>query len=347
MMMRYLKQHAATQTLAVESRMRRLGVLRWLYLASILAVMVWLFNLFFGSLFYLVSDGLVLGEPGAVAAEFNVTVHELQIREGEVVKAGQIAAVTSSQNVAEGIARLAADLATRQGKLSELRVRRHVVDSLLPLAENRQKLAVHAREEFHRLLDSGLTGLNQRTQSVELEYRAQTDLVTLNAEKRVLDGEIANLTAALGEVEKAIGDLRRLYDEGRLRAPIDGVVSRRLASTGSVMRTGDTLFELYNNERFVLAYLPTGALYHLKPGDEIQISTGLRTYRGSIKRIEPYAAALPHEFQRAFTPVDRQQVMRVEFDPGETPPPLFTKVWLKSANMLPGWLERIWRKQEG
>ena len=30
-------------------------------------------------------------------------------------------------------------------------------------------------------------------------------------------------------------------------------------------------------------------------------------------RVEPFAAALPREFQRAFTPVERQQVIRVEF----------------------------------
>jgi multidrug resistance efflux pump len=342
--MRFLKQHVSTQKLPVDVRTHHQTLLRWLYLACVFLLLFWLFDLFFGGLFYLRSDGLVFGEPGAVASEFPVTVHELKIREGEVVKAGQVAAVTSSQNVAETIARLSADLAARQGKLSEMRVRSHVVNALLPLAENRLKLAAHAREEFNRLLENGLTALNQRTQAVELEYRAQTDLTTLSAEKRVLDGELANLTAALGEVEKAIGDLRRLYDEGRLRAPIDGVVSRRLASTGSVLRTGDPLFELYNNERFVLAYLPTGTLYQVKPGDDVQVSTGLHTYRGSVKRIEPYAAAMPHEFQRAFTPVDRQQVMRVEFTGVTPPPPLFTKVWISSSRLTIRWLDAFWRK---
>ncbi len=342
--MRFLKKRFPSQQLPVEGRVRRLGLIRWVYLAAVFLLLFWLFDLFFGGLFYLRSDGLVLGEPGAVAAEYPITVRDLAVREGEVVKAGQVAAVGSSQNVAETIARLTADLAARQGKLSELRVRSHVVGALLPLAKNRRKIATHAREELSRMLAHGTTALNQRTDSIELEYRAQTDLQTLTAEKRVLDEEIASLTAALGEVRKAIGDLRRLYDAGRLRAPIDGVIGRRHASKGSVLRAGDPLFDLYGEKLFVLGYLPTGTLYQVRPGDEVQISTGLQTYRGTVKRIEPYAAALPNEFQRAFTPVERQQVIRVEFAPGTKPPPLFTKVWVTSTRLTVRWFDAFLRK---
>ncbi len=343
-MMRFLKRHGAARILPVEDRKRRLGLIRWLYLGSIIVLIIWLFDLFFGGLFYLRSDGLVVGQPGAIAAEYPITVRELAVREGDVVKAGQVAAIGSSQNVAETIARLTSELAVRQGRLSELRVRSHVVNALMPLAENRLKVATHAREEMHRLLDSGLTALNQRTAAVELEYRAKTDLATLSAEKKVLDKEISSLTVALGEATKALTDLRRLYDGGRLRVPLDGVIGRRLASTGSVMRAGEPLFEVYGNNLYILAYLPSGTLYTVKPGDPVRISTGLDTYRGTVKSIEPYAAALPHEFQRAFRPVERQQLMRVEFDRGTTPPPVFTKVWLTSTRLAARWFDAFLRK---
>jgi hypothetical protein len=66
--------------------------------------------------------------------------------------------------------------------------------------------------------------------------------------------------------------------------------------------------------------------------------------RGTIARVEPFAAALPREFQRSFIPVERQQVIRVEFAPNIDPPPLFTKVELRSPNVVRQWiasLERI------
>ena len=110
-----------------------------------------------------------------------------------------------------------------------------------------------------------------------------------------------------------------------------------------------TLIELSGNQRFVLAYVPTGSLYDVNEGDEVTIKTGLQTMRGIITRVEPFAAALPHEFQHAFTPVERQQVIRIEFLPGELPPPLFTKVWVRPAAIMPRWLKQIvekWRSDK-
>ena len=89
----------------------------------------------------------------------------------------------------------------------------------------------------------------------------------------------------------------------------------------------------------MLAYIPTGALYSVQPGEHVLVDTGWRTSEGVIVRVEPFAAALPREFQRAFTPVERQQVIRVEFLSGENLPPLFTKVTLHSPNVLSSWMK--------
>ncbi|MFZ0126886.1 MAG: hypothetical protein WAL48_22185, partial [Xanthobacteraceae bacterium] len=69
-----------------------------------------------------------------------------------------------------------------------------------------------------------------------------------------------------------------------------------------------------------------------------------RTVRGTIERVEPFAAALPREFQRSFTPVERQQVIRVEFAPDIYLPPLFTKVQLRSPNVARRWIAELWDK---
>jgi hypothetical protein len=67
------------------------------------------------------------------------------------------------------------------------------------------------------------------------------------------------------------------------------------------------------------------------------------TSEGRIVNVQPFAAALPREFQRAFSPVDRRQVIRVEFLPDEVPPPLFSKVKLRSADIVPGWIRAYWQ----
>jgi hypothetical protein len=48
--------------------------------------------------------------------------------------------------------------------------------------------------------------------------------------------------------------------------------------------------------------------------------------RDKIAKVSVIADALPKEFQKAFAPAERQQLMWIEFDAGVTPPPYFTKV---------------------
>jgi multidrug resistance efflux pump len=339
--MRRLKQRRSLDDLKNEPRARRQAMIRWLYFASIIVLAAWLGNLFGGDLIYFRSEGLVLGEPAMVAAEFPVTVRQISVREGEHVSAGRVAAQVTSQSVVENMARLTAELGAREARISELRIRRQTIDAIIGLAENRQSLAADAREEFEKLVKQDYLALDKRTAAVESEFRSRQDLEGLRAEKRVIDGELETLGRAFGQAEAALQDLRRLYDDGRMRVPIDGVVSRVAADHGAVVRAGDPLVEVYGNQRFVLAYLPTSALYDVNPGDRVQIEAGLRTSEGRVVRVQPFAAALPHEFQRAFSPVERRQVIRVEFQPGAVPPPLFAKVKLSSADILPGWIRAL------
>jgi hypothetical protein len=66
-----------------------------------------------------------------------------------------------------------------------------------------------------------------------------------------------------------------------------------------------TLIELSGNQRFVLAYVPTGSLYDVNEGDEVTIKTDLQTKRGIITRAESFAAALPREFAALGCPSGR------------------------------------------
>jgi multidrug resistance efflux pump len=342
--MRLLKRRGDVHALPTQPRVHRLTVIRWLYIAGVLALAVWLVNFFFGGLFYLKSEGLVLSEPGIVAAEFTVTVRDILVRQGESVQKGKVAAIVSSQSVTESIARLTADIAAPETRRGELRIRSSVVNGLFALAQNRQNIASAALKELETLTLHGNLTSNQRTAAVDTEYRSYQDLEALKAEKPVLNDELRTLTAALTQAESAVDDLRKLYDGGQLRVSMDGVITRVVANKGSVTRAGDPIVELYGNQHFVLGYVPTGTLYRVAVGDEVQIKTGLQTLRGTITRVEPVAAALPREFQRSFAPVETQQLIRVEFAPGEAPPPLFTKVNLRSDNIIPRWVYRIWRK---
>ena len=327
-------------------RSHRQAIIRWIYVACVVGLAAWLGDRFLGHFFYLRSEGMVLAQRAVIAAEFPVTVRQLLVREGERVEAGRVAAIVSSQSVAETIARLAADLAGRQARLGELRIRSEKVDAVVSIADVRQRAAIDARVQFETLVQKGLLSIDRRTAAIESEFRSRQDFESLKAEKRVVQAEIGTLSPALAEAETAMRDLRRLYDDGRIRVPIDGIVTGLAAEIGSVVRVGDALANVYGNQRFVLAYLPTGGVYDVAAGDRVSIKTGFLTVEGIVARVEPFAAALPREFQGAFVPVDRQQVIRVEFAPGELSPPLFAKVELRSASLIPRWMSRIWEGKQ-
>jgi multidrug resistance efflux pump len=337
--MRRLKFRRIADSLPNEPRSHRQAAIRWVYIACMVGLAAVLGDIFVGSLFYLRSEGLVVGDLAVIAAEFPVTIRDIRVHQGDRVHAGDIAAIVSSQQVTEAIARLTGELASREVRLSELRVRGETVHAIIGFAETRHLIAHNARKELETLMGRGLLPIEKRTAAVETEYHSEQDLSSLQAEKRVIEGEMSSLTGVLGEARTAIGELRRLYDQGRMVAPIDGIVGRVATEQGAVVRTGEPLFEIYGEQRYVLGYLPTGGLYEIRPGDRVTIETGLQTAEGIVARVEPIAEALPREFQRAFAPVERQQVIRIEFAEGETPPPLFTKVKLRSG---PHWIRWIW-----
>jgi multidrug resistance efflux pump len=327
------------ESLPNEVRPRSQAAIRCLYLSSIALLALWLADMFVGGFFYLRSEGQVLAEPAVVAVEFPVTVQAVTVGEGDRVTAGQIVAVVASQNVTESLANLSVALADQVIRLAELQIRNATVNAVIALAQTRQSVAIDTRRKYESLLATGFLPLDKRSVAVENEFRSKEDLARLTAERSTLTGQIADLTQAVAQANDAVGRLRSLFDGGRVRAPIDGIVGRRVADNGAVLQPGQPLLVLYQDARFVAAYLPTGGLFSVAPGDRVVVSTGLQSFTGAVTRIEPVAAVPPGEFRGAFAPTDRRQLFRIAFDPGQSPPPLFAKVRVRSASWR--WVDRL------
>lgn len=328
--MRRIKRRVPADVARREARHRRQSWTRWLYLAVVLGVFVWIADLFVGSYIFFRSDGMVLAEHMTVAIEYPARVDEVLVREGDFVEAGSTVAVIRSQQVTESVARLTSEFATHRTRLAELRIRRRVIEAMTSIASKRARVARETRQEFERLHEKGLLPLNKRAEAIDLEYRSLSDLESLTAEKGAIDAELAELTQVLKQAEGALADLRAIYLDGRLTARKDSIVGRLHVSEGAVIRPGEPLMDLYAGARYVLAYVPTGALYSLAPGDRVTIRYGLHELGGTIERVEPVAAALPREFQKAFRPAERAQLARITLDPDAEPPPLFSKVRVSS-----------------
>ena len=233
-------------------------VIKWTYLLALVAFSAWMVDTFFGGNFYLRGEGLVIGQPAVVAAEFNMTVRDVLVKEGEKVAEGTVVANTTSQQVADTRARLTSDAVIRAGRLADMRIRSEVVNATVGKAEHRELVAIEGQNQLNQIYDKGLLPIITRTAAAEQAYNGLKDAESLRAERRALADQITMLNVATEQANVALSDLLNLFDDGRLRAPITGTVSSMLANRGAVLRVGDPLLELVGEHRFVVAWFPVG-----------------------------------------------------------------------------------------
>ena len=314
----------------METFMRRAAI-KWTYLLVLLAFLAWMANSFAGGYFYPRGEGIVIGDPAVVAAEFNATIREILVKEGQAVSKGEVVAHITSQNMAESRARLISESVQRSAKLAEMQIRSEVVNATLGSAEAREEAASDGKAKLDTLYYKGYLGVMTRTAAAEQAYRGKQDVETLRAEQRALGDQLRQLLSASEKADLALSDLVTLFDNGQLRAPTNGTISAVLVHIGAVVRAGDPMLEILGDHRFVVAWFPVGRFfashgYKLAVGRQVRVDPGNGSMPGTISKISTVAGSLPREFQKSFAPTERQQFVWIELDKNVTPPPYFTKV---------------------
>jgi multidrug resistance efflux pump len=306
---------------------------RWFYISGLLSLFTWIGSSITGGWVYIHSEGLVVGDPAAVAPEYTVTVKQVLVEEGQSVKRGDVVARVTSTRITEVSARLTISSASLTAKLAENSTRLQMQNSLLTAAELREKVATEGAAQLGASAEKGNTPTITRTTAVDQMFRGKQDLAALQAEKQALSEQITMVVEASRQTDMALLDLQNSFDAGNMRSPIDGVVSVIKVGPGAVVREGEPLIELVGEHRYVLAFFPIDRLYQLKVGDKVKVDAGGGVVNGAlagtIAKISNIAGALPKEFQKTLAPVERQQLVRIEFDQNQTLPPYFAKVIIK------------------
>jgi multidrug resistance efflux pump len=311
--------------------MRR-GIIRWTYLAALVSLVAWILTATIGGYAYKNADGLVVGDMGVVSPEYTVTVLEILVRNGDRVRKGDLVARVSSTRVAEITATLSLQSSTLVTRMAEATSKAEIIDQLIASAEERIRIVQASNEALQRPRQTGFLPWTTANAIADQVYKGKEELARLKAERAAIVGghTVPQMVAASRFTDQALEDIQVLFDAGRMKAPMDGFISSVEAGIGSVIVPGNLVAEMVGEKRFILAYVPVSRLYSLKPDAPVTIEIGLGTWwTGRISRIEPIAARLPKEFQKTLSPVERQQLIRVDFDEGATPPPYFAKVIIR------------------
>ena len=308
----------------------RRGLVKYSYIGGLVWMITWALNEFAGGHFYSAADGIVTGDLGQVSPEYTVTVLSLEVRNGDKVKKGDIVARVSSSRVAEVTATLSTQAAQLATRMAEINSKAGVIDQMVGTAEIRDKITETSNDKLQSTRRQGyLPVLTDLAVSDQLT-KGKQELALLRAEKETMGAQVAQIIGASRATDQALLDLASLFDAGRMRAVFDGYVSGVEAGIGSVINPGQIVMELVAEQRYVLAYYPISRTYDLKIDAPVTIDVGMGDWlRGRITRVEPIAQRLPKEFQRVLSAVDRQQLVRIDFDEGVKLPPFFSKVTIR------------------
>lgn len=204
-----------------------------------------------------------------------LAIVEILTEEGDSVAAGQVLARLSrdvldasvAQNAAQ-IARAAAAVAQARSSIAEAQATRTQAD--LALARTRELLSGGnvSRETFEQRQAAAQTTAARLDLATNALHAAEADRAYADAQRREL--------------------LVRL-ERTELRAPVAGVVSRRIARLGAVvMGAGDPLFRIIQDGAIELeADVPETSLAKLRPNQPAHIDTAGGPRAGRVRLVSP------------------------------------------------------------
>ncbi|MGZ9032829.1 MAG: HlyD family secretion protein [Rhodospirillales bacterium] len=332
-MIRRLRRPQPVDTLHTDPRAARGRIGRWVYLALIVGFFVWLGDLFMGSLIWLRADGLVVADHVSVAVPFPAQVIETAVAPGASVSAGDPIARVSSVELAQDIALLTARNADLLVRRLELERQSRVANAVLPIASHRAGEAEAALKKIEGYRGEGDVALSLWMQTLRDRFETRERVAELGAALDVSEGSLAAVGEAINDAASALDDLRGAYGDGVVRAPVTGTAGLAVVRAGEVIGPGEPLLVLYRPERYVLAYVETGGLYKVEPGDPVELGSGFAQATGTVTEVLPVADQLPPEFQKTFQPRQRGQVVRIALSEASNLP-LFAKVTVSGRSWL-------------
>ncbi len=197
----------------------------------------------------------------------DVAVTQILVEEGDTVAAGQVLARLSSHALNASMAQNAAQIARDQAAIAEAEAARAQAESAFGRTRDLIKTGAASRETYDTRLAA------QRTAAARVAS-AHADLAFALAQRQELAVKLADT---------------------EIKAPVGGVVSRRVARIGSVVSlNGDPLFRIISDGAIELeASVPEATLAKLRVGQRATMEmAGGVTRTGTIRLVSPEMSAL-------------------------------------------------------
>ena len=309
----------------VESRRRAAGRLVRIAYATIVFGILGFFVVYFGAPLALLSGpGTVSSPRNVISFPYVVRVSRMRVVSGDTVKAGEdIGQVSSPEqdNIVATYMRALAEIAARK---AELRVKARVARESLDSAREYLKLT---EEAAGRIEQSSSSSLLYRVEIFRERAAAQKAVVSQEAEVAESITQLSDLDEMSSRLRESLDTVERSFAEGRVVAPIAGIISTNVAHVGQSLVAGAPVAEvLHPTDVFVDWYVPNERLLDPQVGNEVVVLFGNRRIAGKIAEILPVSAVYsgtPLLFARERSAT---QIARIRFNREAQLPPLNSSV---------------------
>lgn len=237
--------------------------------------------------------GQIDAEQVTVSAEASGRILSLNVREGDVLNAGQMVGAVDSVQTALQIRELEQ---RRDGARSRL------IDIDRQQAPQKDQLA-SLENDFRRY--SSLLSNNAATQKQVDDLRSQIDIQKsqMAAQKQTWERNNSSVRSEISTYEIQIAEKRDQLAKCRICSPVAGTVLTKYANEGESVTVGKPLFKLADlTETYVRAYFTTSQLSTLNLGDEMKVipddgSANPEEYTGRVIWISSQAEFTPKDIQ--------------------------------------------------
>lgn len=237
--------------------------------------------------------GQIDAEQVTVSAEASGRILSLNVREGDVLNAGQMVGAVDSVQTSLQIRELEQ---RRDGARSRL------IDIDRQQTPQKDQLA-NLENDFRRY--SSLLANNAATRKQVDDLRSQIDILKsqMAAQKQTWERNNSSVRSEISTYDIQIAEKRDQLAKCRICSPVAGTVLTKYANEGESVTVGKPLFKLADlTETYVRAYFTTSQLGTLKLGDEMKVipddgSANPKEYTGRVIWISSQAEFTPKDIQ--------------------------------------------------
>lgn len=297
----------------VENRKSTSGrAVRLIYLFGLMVFLGFIIWHFLRFMVFLEGSGTISAKKFVISAPYQMHVETINVIAGSRVKRGDIIATANSFEVDQyrsDLLRSLADLTTRE---AEFQIRLSIARASLEPTSKRVEIAKEITEKFLTWSHAS-ANLQYRTEIFRELSNAVEASAHAGAESKEISIQLTRIADSKAKLEERLAKIDDEFNDGKILAPIDGVVAFDIAKEGQTILVGDPIGGIYDTNAIYIDWeIPLRRFLEPKVGDTVFITSGYSMIEGTISDIYPISTTLGADRRDFFSSTTQGQTARVK-----------------------------------